>query len=193
MEETRALRLLVQRDESALAWLIDRYTPYVAAIVERVLGGRMTRSDVEEVTSDVFFVLWNNAEQVGPGKIKAYLGGVARNKAKGRLRELHAELPLEEDVLTQAGAEPQTDIERSEEADAVRAAVLAMGQLDREIFLRHYFYYQTVAEIAGAMEMNLSTVKTRLRRGRDKLKETLWERGFLNGQEDIRLIGLHSG
>ena len=48
-----------------------------------------------------------------------------------------------------------------------------MEEPDREIFLRHYFYCQGVAEIALALDMNTNTVKTRLRRGREKLRREL--------------------
>ena len=48
-----------------------------------------------------------------------------------------------------------------------------MPEPDREIFLRHYFYRQGVAGIALALDMNVNTVKTRLRRGRESLRRAL--------------------
>ena len=48
-----------------------------------------------------------------------------------------------------------------------------MEQPVREIFLRHYYYYQTVERIAGEMKLNPSTVKSHLRRGREKLRAIL--------------------
>ena len=50
---------------------------------------------------------------------------------------------------------------------------------DREIFLRHYYYAQAVQEIARQMGLNESTIKTKLRRGRMKLKDILTREGFL--------------
>ena len=44
---------------------------------------------------------------------------------------------------------------------------------DRDIFLRHYFWYQTVSQIARETGMNESTVKSRLKRGREKLRKKL--------------------
>ena len=55
----------------------------------------------------------------------------------------------------------------------VRRAVETLPDGDREVFLRHYYYAQTVREIAAAMDLKESTVKTRLRRGREKLKAML--------------------
>lgn len=50
-----------------------------------------------------------------------------------------------------------------------------MPEPDREIFLRHYYYCQGVADIALALDMNANTVKTRLRRGRERLRKELAE------------------
>ena len=54
----------------------------------------------------------------------------------------------------------------------LRGPVLLLGEPDREVFLRHYFLAQTVQKISQIMNMNESTVKTKLRRGRGRLKET---------------------
>ncbi|MBR4726186.1 MAG: sigma-70 family RNA polymerase sigma factor, partial [Lachnospiraceae bacterium] len=46
-------------------------------------------------------------------------------------------------------------------------------QPDKEIFLRFYYYCQSVSVIADQMQMNPSTVKTKLRRGRERLRVIL--------------------
>ena len=48
-----------------------------------------------------------------------------------------------------------------------------MEPVDREIFLRFYYYYEKIAQIAAAMELTESAVKSRLSRGREKLKSRL--------------------
>ena len=49
---------------------------------------------------------------------------------------------------------------------------------DRELFVRRYYYGQTVARAAEEMGMNLSTAKSRLRRGWERLKEALRKAGY---------------
>lgn len=131
----------------------------------------MDLSDIEEVAADVFFALWENAGKVHSPK--GYLGTIARNMAKNKLRQLADTLPLEENLLILEGVSPEKALEEKELSRAVKRAVLDMGHPDREIFLRFYYYFQSLEEIATEMDMNLSTVKTRLRRGRTRLKETL--------------------
>lgn len=183
MDEKHALQALRQQNETALAWFIERYAPYVNTIIFNIIGGSMSSRDIEEVSSDVFFVLWKNAGKIRPGKVKAYLSGTARNMAKDKLRGIGRELPLEEDVLTTSDMDMERDLEIREQARLVRHAMLKMEYPDREIFLRHYYYYQPLSQIADEMGMNLSTVKTRLRRGRSKLQDVLRKGGFFD--EDI--------
>ena len=55
----------------------------------------------------------------------------------------------------------------------MRQALDHLQPQDKEIFLRYYYYAQTVAEISMDMSLNASTIKTKLRRGRNKLKKLL--------------------
>lgn len=178
MEEKTLLRRIKQGDTAALEQVIEESSTYIASIVRQIIGTSMTMQDVEEVTADVFFALWQQAEQVKPGHLKGYLGAIARHKALNKLRELGQTVELEEDVLLPEEHQPDRLYTEKEQKTMVEAALMEMGQPDREIFLRHYYYCQSVAEIGKRMGMNLSTVKSRLSRGRKKLKKQLLEGGF---------------
>ena len=178
MDEHKALRELKRKNEKALIWFIDRYSAYVNTIIYNIIGSSIPRADIEEISSDVFFTLWMNAGKISHGKAKAYLGGVARNKAKERLRKAGMELPLEDDILLISNDNPEKAMQEQELARFLQKAILAMQQPEREIFIRHYYYYQPVSLIAEEMHINVSTVKTRLHRGRKKLKEILSEGGY---------------
>ena len=173
MTEEQALRQLKQGSQEALAWFIDRYGAYAAAIIRNVMGAYMTDADVEEAVSDVFLGFWNNAGQVRGGAVKSYLGAAARNSAKNKLRQASRSVPLPEDAVLVDPHTPESLLERRECAVRVRSALLAMEPVDREIFLRFYYYYEKIAQIAAAMELTESAVKSRLSRGREKLKSRL--------------------
>ena len=90
-----------------------------------------------------------------------------------------SDLPLEEDVLELPDSDTLAQqVESREEAELVRQAVDSLPEPDREVFLRHYYYAQTVREISLYMNLNESTIKTKLRRGRMKLKDILTRRGI---------------
>lgn len=173
MTEAKALRALKNGNIAALEWFIDRYTGYVAAVVNNVIGATHPREDVEEAVSDAFVALWQNAGRIKGAEAKSYLARIARNKALDILRGREAQLPLEEDVLELAVPGPEDEVVQACDRWCVQEAVLAMDWPEREIFLRHYFWFQKVEEIASAMDMPANTVKTHLRRGREKLRKTL--------------------
>ena len=173
MDESRVLRELQKGSEDALAWIIERYTPYVSTVVGNIIGGSMSPADIEEVSADVFVALWNHAAKLKAGSLKSWLGSVARNSAKNKLRQLGKELPLEEDLVLVSDDSPEDAVERRERQRLVSKALNAMEPRERELFLRHYYYGQTLSAIASEMELNLSTVKTQLRRGREKLRAML--------------------
>ena len=157
LDEKRAVRALKHKDSEALAWIIGHYAGYINTIVYNIIGHALTAPDIEEVASDVFFALWINAEKVHEKKLKAYLGSIARNKAKDKLRELDTTLRLEDDIILVSDDTPEDTFIEQEQQLLVKKAVLSMKHPDREIFLRYYFYYQSVLEIAEEMNMNVST------------------------------------
>lgn len=173
MNENKAIKALKRGNTDALEWVIERYAGYVNTIIYNIIGYVMAAPDIEEVVSDVFLALWNNSDKVEADKLKAYIGSIARNKAKNKLRELGKETPIEENMILISDGTPENTILANELTAHVKKAILAMEPPDREIFLRHYYYYQGVSKIAEEMDMNVSTVKTHLARGRQKLKSIL--------------------
>lgn len=178
MTEEKMLSRLKRGKPEALEALIDQYNAYVSAIVVYVLGSRATAQDVEELVSDVFLAVWNHADALKPGKVKAYLGTTARNTTINFLRKKHA-LPMDADeVMLASGDDTENEILRRERNRMVREAVLSMKEPDREIFLRYYYYMQTTGDIARQMALPPGTVRVHLMRGRNTLKQK-----FL--QEDV--------
>lgn len=147
MQERIFLRKLKEGDENALAWFIDRYAAYVSTIIYNIAGSFLSVSDVEEISSDVFYTFWKTSDRVRYGKVKAYLSGIARNKAKEQARRVRREIPLEDDLIVISDDNIERDLEESEMARLIRNAVFELKHPDREIFLRYYYYYQTVADI----------------------------------------------
>lgn len=180
MTEQTIIRKMRAKDPAALEALMNCYIPYVSAVVWNILRFSMQPEDVEEVVSDVFLAAWNHSEDLRFGKVKAWLGAIARNKAKSRLRSIATPLPLEEGLLELSEQEnPEAELIREEERLLVNWAVNGLPEPDREIFLRYYYRTQTVREISKEMALNESTIKTKLRRGRAMLKKILTRWGVL--------------
>lgn len=170
MTEAKALKLLKAGSADALAWFISKYTPYVSTVIHNIIGARMSFADVEEVTSDVFYILWDKADTVEDGRIRGFLGCVARNRAKNKFREAGFEISIEEEFLISEDIPLEEKYLNSELQAAVRREVLGLSDPDREIVLRFYYYFQPVSDIASAVGMSESNVKVRLHRCRKMLR-----------------------
>ena len=116
MEERFLLARLQHKDEKALAQLIDQYAGYVLATVRAAGAGVLAEADLEEAAADTFVKLWGAAASVRPekGGLKAYLGAIARNEARSRVRRARPVLPLEEDFLSPADQQAQQALEEYE-------------------------------------------------------------------------------
>ena len=176
LTEIQLIQKMARGELSALETLIEQYTPYVSSVIARILRGR--QADVEELTADVFLAAWENRGKLRAGKVKGYLGTIARNRAFNLLRADKVGLPLEDDVLLLETDGPDKELDRRETARIINQALSRLDRLQRELFVRHYYYGQTVQEAALAMGVNLSTAKTWLRRGRETLKTILKKEGY---------------
>ena len=178
MRESMILQNIKAGDPSGLKALMECYVPYISVIVWNILRDAMSPQDAEEVVSDVFLAAWEQAADLKAGHVKGWLGTVARNKAKNKLRQMGRTISLEENsVDIPAPNDLSEAMEQDVERRLVRQAVDALPPEDKEIFLRHYYYAQSIKEISDHMALNESTIKTKLRRGRMKLKEALTKGG----------------
>ncbi len=177
MEERELLRRLRRGDEAVIEALIDRYSAYVASVVHRSLGKLSCPEDVEELSSDVFLSLWQKRGSLRSENLRPWLAAVARNRARSYLRSL-GELPADEGALESLSVgSAEESAEMREEELELRQAVDALGEPDAEIFMRRYYRDESVEQIASATGLHPENVKTRLRRGRVKLKKYLEKGG----------------
>ena len=166
------IRRVVQRDETALATLYDRYSRLVYSVAKRVLADS---SVAEEVVQDIFYQLWRNASTLDSarGTLAGWLLVSARNRAIDRVRrrhvtdvELAADTPSRSPNLETAASQTQMMAQVSK----------FMGDLpsaQRTALEMAYFEGLTHSEIAERTGEPLGTIKTRLRLAIDSLKKGL--------------------
>lgn len=174
MTEAKLVQQLQCGEESALEALIRRYSAYVVAVIHSRGRGILTAEDEEELASDVFLALWDGADAIRGETLRPWLAQVAVYKTVDRLRRHKISLPMTDS----AAVAPDTvgeALEQQEDVLALRKALCSLSDEDREIFRRFYALDQTADQIASGMSLPAATVRTRLRRGRKKLKLLLEE------------------
>ena len=183
VEDKILIRGLKNGNQKSLEKLMDKYYNYAFTIIYNVLGEFATIEDIEEIAADVFVKLWNNRTKLDPeyGSIKPYLASISRNTAINYLKSMnYIELPLEEDFLILEIDGVEEEILDKELSKILNQCIEELEEPDREIVIRYYFFYEKVKDIATVLNMNESTVKTKLFRSRKKLKDMLMEGGLYN-------------
>ena len=168
-------------DEAALGTVIDRYTAYVGTIVWNIVNGSLNEADAKEIISEVFYTLWKNSSKIHAGKLKAYLGSIARTKALDALKHAKRDVSLDDDLMELNMPGPENAVMKAEEYAALKRALARLPEPDHTIFIRHYYYYQKTGEIAETMGLNINTVQSKLRRGRETLRRELEKGGYFIG------------
>ena len=152
VDDKKIVCQLKKKKEKALSVLVDRYSAYVSTVVRNIAGNRLTESDIEEISADVFIIIWRNADKLRSESLRSYLAAVARNLSIDRLRKLHITIPIDE-IEIYDNTDIEFNAEQHDLADVFNAIIDKMEKRDREILLRHYFYYQKIPQIA--LEMNM--------------------------------------
>ena len=173
MEEHDLILRLKAGDRQALEALIDRYTHYCGAVAARTLDPCPSREDLEEVAADAFLALWRGREGLDPDRpLRPWLAVTARNLALDRLRARRETQELSP-RLPDSRPGPEELAERQALHDQLRRLVEGLEEPDRTLFLRYYYEEEPLYQVASRLGMNLSTAKTRLARGRKRLKQAL--------------------
>ena len=172
------IKKLKKHDHTAFEEIVHKYLPLVSTVVYNIGESKLTKEDMEEVISDVFVTLWKNTDKIIEGKLKGYLCSIARTKTLDKLYYIKEppldidDMQLEDDFYVEGIAEA------NETAEVLQQLISEIPEPDREILIRYYYYRQTAATIADRLGMKLPTVKSKLKRTREKLRRKLAERGY---------------
>ena len=167
MDDQALIRALQAGERAALRRTMEVYAGYTSAVLGNTLRGQASREDLEELLSDVFLSLWRSREGLDP---------VARNRAVDFLRRKKETHPVP-DGLPDPAPGPEEQAERREAEERLRALVESMEEPDRTLFLRYYYEEEPLDQVCRALRMRPSTARSRLCRGRRKLKERLTQEG----------------
>lgn len=180
MEDKELLQNLRNGSLQALKQIIDRYYIYVSAVIRNQLGYGFPESDVEELASDVSFLLWEKRLSIRSSMLRGWLGTVARNQTKSFLRKSRRRLSdvSLDDVIVIDMEDSAGLLEKREQARILEIALRELGEPDSKILTLYYYADCSVTSIAEQLQMHPEAVKSKIRRGREKLKQILLTEGY---------------
>jgi RNA polymerase sigma-70 factor (ECF subfamily) len=177
-------------DERAIAALYDRYGGVLYAVAYRITG---QRADAEEVVLEAFAQAWRDAPRFDSarGSVAGWLTVIARSRAldlvraRGRRDRITASAAAERPDASPAmgdwRSDPAGSVDHAERQVHVREALASLSPPQRQAIELAYFEGLSQSEIAERLQEPLGTIKTRVRLGMQKLRETLrpfyFERG----------------
>lgn len=186
MEDNKIIELFWNRDETAIEQAAAVYGRYCRRIARNILG---VEEDVEECLNDTWLGAWNSIPPARPECLSAYLGRITRNLAISRYRAGHAlkrtgdRLSESLDELGDISGLSSNNVEETVDRKTLEAAINkyldTCSQKQRRLFVRRYFYMDSVAEIAQMYDLGQSDVKVTLLRMRRSLKKKLEEEGLM--------------
>lgn len=169
-----------KRNPDAFDYLMKEYTKPVYYLAYNILNIGNSKEDIEECVSDVFVEAWQKIDSFDDqkGSFRSWLLMLTKYRALTYKRHLEKH-PIEylEDYA-QTGHDEPTDeaspILDRETQLLLLQAINAFGELDRQLFIRRYFFGESVAGLMQSTGMSRSAVDNRLLRSRNKIKEALF-------------------
>lgn len=176
MTDKELLLLLRSNPQVGLVSVVRQYSNYVLKIAYTRLESVCTYEDIEEVVSDIFLKFFNTGmknnfefESVR-GSLSIIAGRYCIDIFRQKCRHTK-EISLDEIIEFVADETPH----RSEQNSRIAEAVNSLGEPDKSIFIRKYFFGQKTADIAKELHMKSNTVDKRISRGLVKLRKMLKE------------------
>ena len=182
MEDTEMIELYWARNEDAIRQTDKAYGRKLYGLADRILR---SREDSEESVSDTYMKAWDTIPPQKPTFFFAYLARICRNAALGKLEWKNAAKRNAELVTLTKEMEqclPDRTHDRKQDAKELGCIInrflSTISRESRMIFLRRYWYTDSIEEIADRYQLSQSKVKTQLHRTRIKLRLFLEKEGI---------------
>ncbi len=181
MEDEKIIDLYWARDEAAIHETDVKYHHYCGAIALRILENM---EDAEECVNDTWLHTWNAVPPERPNILSVFLGHITRNLSIDRYRMKHAarrRSNMETVDLELADLEGRYHLDAQIEDRVIARAISDfLRQTDtfsRILFVRRYWYLESIHDLAERYNVSESKVKSNLFRTRKALRQHLLEEG----------------
>lgn len=182
MQDAQIVELYWKRAETAISASGEKYGAMLKRISFNILS---SHEDSEECVDDAYMNAWNTIPPQRPQSLGAYLGRIVRNLSINRWHENHAQKRYcgAQELLSElSDCIPSTktvegELEAAELSQRIRAWLALLSVDDRVLFLRRYWYGDSLKVLAQECQSSENKLAGRLYRLRTKLKTTLEREG----------------
>lgn len=182
MDDKQIIKLFFLRAEKAIEETAKRFGNTLHRIAMNILGNH---HDAEETTNDTYLAIWNAIPPKEPDPLAPYVYRTGRNMALKKLeyntaekRNGHYDVSLDELGAILPDENAQHELNTHEVADSINVFLENETERSRYIFVRRYWYGDSVEDIAKSLHTKSGTVSVQLHRLREKLKAYLIKEGY---------------
>lgn len=183
MDDSKIIDLYFERSEDAIRETAIKYGKLCYRVAFNLIHNR---SDAEECVNDVYLGAWNAIPPANPQILSSFLCRVTRNLALKKVEYLYAQkrnpkfltsLDELEECVTDKNCD---DIRYSDEqlSNIIKHFLYSLDVDNRNVFIRRYWYFDSIKNIAKGYHMSKSKVESMLFRTRNNLREYLMKEGF---------------
>jgi len=184
LDDREIIDLFFERSEQAVTELSSKYGSRLRAIAMNIL---CDADDAEECENDTYMSIWGSIPPKRPESLAAYACRIARNKAikayrakTAQKRNSQYDLSLEElEGCIGIANGPEEHIQAAELGRGINMFLAGQSREDRQIFLRRYYFADSVTDIAAMLGSTENRISLRLFRLREKLRKYLEKEGLM--------------
>ncbi len=184
MEDSKIIKLFFDRSEEAITELSEKYGKVCKSVAENILNNHR---DSEECVNDAFLAVWNTIPPQHPEHLLSYVCRIVRNLA---VKKFHANTAQKRNSIYDVALDEikecfpssvsvEDEIEAIEVSRAIDRFLESMDKQNRILFVRRYFYSDSVEELAELFRTSKHNISVRLSRIRKNLKKYLIKEGVL--------------
>lgn len=184
MDDGQIVELYLRRDESAIAHSSGKYGRRLRALALGVVRDAQT---AEECENDAYFEAWRSIPPHEPRSyLYAFLARIVRHAALNRCRDRDrlkraahvTQLSAELEQCIPAPDDMECRLDAMALGEAINGFLASLDREKRDMFLRRYWYLDSVSAIASRFGCSQGRVKTTLFRVRARLRDYLKQEGY---------------
>ena len=180
MTDQEIIHLLLARNEDGITAVHEKYGNKILSLADHILRNRQ---DAEECLNDTILKVWNSIPPTIPVSLSAYILQICRRRALDQLDWAQAKKRNAEVIsITEELENCLPAADNSENAGELLSLIDefldSQPARNRIMFVRRYWYSDTVEELAERFGMNPNSVRVNLHRVRKKLRQYLEKEGI---------------
>ena len=185
MNDETILNLFWIRSEQSIVETDKKYGSMCASLATSIV---FNLQDAEECVNDTYLALWSTIPPARPNVFSAFIAKITRNIAMKKITYLNAQKRSvkatisfsELDECVKSADSMDNKVELEDLAKHLELFLCSIDYESRNMFLRRYWYFDSIKEIAKRFNVSESKVKSQLFRTRNKLRQYLIKKGYVN-------------